>query len=92
MSVKVVMPTHLGRYLDNKSEIDVEASDLKAMLEILSHDYKLEDILLTREGHLQSFIRVVIDEHLVTLRNAEELSQVDVSGKTVEIRSAFAGG
>jgi hypothetical protein len=92
MSVKVIVPKYLGRHLNNRSEIDVDASDLKATLEILSRDYRLEDILLTREGHLQSFIRVVIDEHLVTARRTEDLSQVAVAGKTIEIQSAFAGG
>ena len=92
MSVKVVVPKYLCRHLNNRSEIDVDASDLKATLEILSRDYRLEDILLTREGHLQAFIRVVIDEHLVTARRTEDLSQVAVAGKTIEIQSAFAGG
>ena len=92
MSVKVLIPKHLGRHVNNKCEIDVEASDLRATLEILSRDYRLEDILLTREGHLQGFIRVVVDEQLVTSRKAEELSHVPVAGKTVEIQSAFAGG
>ena len=63
MSVKVVIPKHLGRHLKTgDSEIDVEASDLKATLEILSRDYDLEDVLLTREGHLQAFIRVVLPQ------------------------------
>jgi len=92
MSVKVVVPKHLGRHVNNQSEIDVEASDLKATLEILSRDYRLDDILLTRQGHLQAFIRVVVDQDLVTARKAEDLSQVAVAGKTVEIQSAFAGG
>jgi hypothetical protein len=92
MSVKVLVPRHLSRYVDNKSEIDIEASDLKAMLEILSRDYHLEDILLTREGNLQAFIRLVIDEQLVTSRRSEDLVRVAVAGKTVEITSGFAGG
>lgn len=92
MSVKVVVPRYLCRHLNNRSEIDVDASDLKGALEILSRDYRLEDILLTREGHLQAFIRVVIDERLVTARRTEDLSQVAVAGKTIEIQSAFAGG
>jgi hypothetical protein len=92
MSVKVVVPKYLCRHLNNRSEIDVDASDLRSTLETLSRDYSLEDILLTREGHLQSFIRIVIDEHLVTARRTEDLSQVAVAGKTIEIQSAFAGG
>ena len=92
MSVKVLLPKHLGRYLNDKSEIDVEASDLKATLELLSRDYKLEDILLARDGCLQPFIRVVIDDRLVTSRKAEDLSRVAVAGKTVKIIAAFAGG
>lgn len=92
MSVKIVVPKYLCRHVNNRSEIDVEAPDLKAALEVLSRDYSLEDILLTREGHLQSFIRVVIDDHLVTARRPEDLSQVAVAGKTIEIQSAFAGG
>ena len=92
MSVKVVVPKYLCRYVNNRSEIDVDASDLKAALDILSRDYRLEDILLTREGHLQSFIRIVIDDTLVTARRTEDLSLVAVGGKTIEIQSAFAGG
>jgi len=92
MSVKVVVPRHLCRYVNNRSEIHVEASDLKTTLETLSRDYSLEDILLTSEGHLQAFIRVVIDEQLVMARKASEISQIAVAGKIVEIQSAFAGG
>ena len=92
MSVKVIVPRHLCRHLNNQSEIDVEASDLKATLETLSRDYGLEDILLTSEGHLQAFIRVIIDEQLVTARKTDDLSRIAVAGKTLEIQSAFAGG
>jgi hypothetical protein len=92
MSVKVVVPKYLCRHLNNTPEIEVDASDLKTTLEVLSRDYSLEDILLTREGHLQSFIRVVIDDHLVTARRTEDLSRIAVTGTTIEIQSAFAGG
>ena len=92
MSVKVIVPKYLCRHVSNRSEIDVDASDLKAALEILSRDYRLGDVLLTSEGHLQAFIRVIIDERLVTARRTEDLSQVAVAGRTVEIQSAFAGG
>jgi hypothetical protein len=92
MSVTVLIPKHLGRHVGNTSEISIEASDLRSTLETLSRDYHLEDILLTRDGHLQAFIRVVIDEQFVTASSAEELSRVPVAGKRVEIQSAFAGG
>jgi hypothetical protein len=92
MSVRVLIPRHLARHVNDKSELDIEASDLRTALEVLSRDYQLGDILLTRDGHLQAFIRVVIDECLVMSRKAEDLSQVAVSGKTVEIQSGFAGG
>ena len=92
MSVTVLIPKHLGRHVGNQSQISVEASDLKATLETLSRDYHLEDILLTREGHLQGFIRLIVDDQIVWTRNAEDLSRVAVAGKTVEIQSAFAGG
>jgi len=92
MSAKVLIPRHLVAHLNNQREIDVDASNLKTALEILSREYKLEDILLTRDGHLQAFIRIVIDEQLLSSRKPEELSQVAVGGKTVEITTAFAGG
>lgn len=92
MSVRVLIPRHLARHVNDKSELDIEASDLRTALEVLSRDYQLGDILLTRDGHLQAFIRVVIDESLVMSRKADDLSQVPVSGKTVEIQSGFAGG
>jgi hypothetical protein len=92
MSVRVLIPRHLARHVNDKSELDIEASDLRTALEVLSRDYQLGDILLTRDGHLQAFIRVVIDECLVMSRKAEDLSEVPVSGKTVEIQSGFAGG
>ena len=92
MSTKVVLPKYLRRHLDNRSEIDVEASDLKTALDILSRDYRLDDILLTKEGNLQAFIRVVIGDRLVAARRAEDLREVTVAGQTIEIQSAFAGG
>ena len=92
MSVTVLIPKHLGRHVGNKSQISVEASDLKATLETLSRDYHLEDVLLTRDGHLQGFIRLIIDDQFVTATSAEDLRRVAVAGKRVEIQSAFAGG
>ena len=92
MSVRVVVPRHLSRFLDHRSEIDLDALDLKTTLEILSRDYGLEDILLTAEGHLQTFIRLVIDDQLLLSKKGADLSLVPVAGKTVEIQSAFAGG
>jgi hypothetical protein len=92
MSVRVVVPRHLSRFLNNRSEIDLDALDLQAALEILSREYGLEDILLTSDGHLQTFIRLVIDEELLVSRKGADLSLVPVAGKTVEIQSAFAGG
>ena len=92
MSVRVVVPRHLSRFLDNRSEIDVNAVDLRTVLEILSDEYGLEDILLTSNGDLQAFIRLVIDEELLLSKKGADLSLVSVAGKTVEIQSAFAGG
>jgi hypothetical protein len=92
MSVKVLIPRHLARLVGDRSEIDVEASDLRSTLEILSRDYALDDILLGPKGNLQAFIRIVIDDNLVTSRTAEDLGRVSVAGKTVEITSGFAGG
>jgi hypothetical protein len=92
MNVKVMIPKPLISQFSGRSEIDLEATDLKSALDILARDYNLSDILLTREGHLQSFIRVIVDEHLVMLRNAEDLRQVPVAGKTLEIQAPFAGG
>jgi len=92
MSVKVLIPRHLARFVGDRSEIDVEATDLRSALEILSRDYSLDDILLSPKGHLQSFIRIVIDDALVTSRSADDLGRVAVGGKTIEITSGFAGG
>jgi hypothetical protein len=50
MSVRVLIPRHLARHVNDKSELDIEASDLRTALEVLSRDYQLGDILLTRDG------------------------------------------
>ena len=92
MSATVVIPKYLAGYFNHTSSIEVEASDLRDVLETLSRDYHLEDILLTGEGHLQPFIRVVIDEDMVIPRKSGDLGQVGVAGKTVRILTAFAGG
>ena len=92
MSVRVIVPRHLSRFLNNQSELDVDAVDLKTALEILSHEHGLEDILLTSNGELQAFIRLVIDEELLVSRKGADLSLVPVAGTTIEIQSAFAGG
>jgi hypothetical protein len=92
MNVKVVIPKYLIPRFSGRSELDLEAPDLKVALDILARDYNVADILLTREGNLQSFIRVTVDEHLVMSRKAEDLRQVPVAGRTVEIQTPFAGG
>ena len=92
MSVKVLIPNHLSQYVNHQSELEVEAADLKGMLERVSRDYNLDDTFLTRDGDLQSFIRLIVDEQFVTMTKAEDLASVPVAGKTVEIKTAFAGG
>jgi hypothetical protein len=92
MSVKVHIPKHLTRHFNNRSEIDIEAADLKTALEIVSRDCHLEDILLTPEGHLQPFIRVVVDDQVVASKTTGGLNDVVVAGKSIRILSAFAGG
>ena len=92
MSSTVVVPKYLARHFNNTAEIAVEASDLNCALETLSRNYQLDGILLTPEGHLQPFIRVVIGEDVVTSRNAADMGRVGVAGKTIHILTAFAGG
>jgi hypothetical protein len=92
MSATVLIPRHLARHFNTKSRIDVEASDLKTALEIVSRDFNLDDALLTRDGDLQPFIRILIAEDLITSSKAGDLAQVNVAGKMVQIMTAFAGG
>jgi hypothetical protein len=91
MSATVVIPNHLARHFKT-SKIDIEASNLKGALETVSRDYHLDGILLNAEGHLQPFIRIVVDNDLITSRGASDLGQVSVAGKTIHIMTAFAGG
>jgi hypothetical protein len=92
MSAVVIIPKYLSDYFDAKSRVEVEASDLKTALEVIARDFSLEDALLTSDGRLQSYIRVVIDETMLPSLKTADLARVPVGGKTVRIRAAIASG
>ena len=89
---KLKLPKSLARYTSGATQIDTEATTLEDALIQLTETYELGNAVLQKNGTIQPYIRVVVDGQILdkaTLTNADE---IDISGKLVQLKTAFAGG
>jgi molybdopterin synthase sulfur carrier subunit len=91
MSVKVRIPTQLRSVVGGKSEIEVEADSVKAMIGEISSQYpELATRMLDEQGNLRRFVNLFVrDEDIRFLDGLDtELNDGDV----VSVVPAVAGG
>ena len=81
MTTKILVPTALKAYTDNKNSIEIDGKNVQeSILNFLNKFPKLEKHLLTPEGNIRNFVNIYLnDEDIRNLKNQEtELKEGDV--------------
>ncbi|WP_304518157.1 molybdopterin synthase sulfur carrier subunit [Cecembia rubra] len=59
----VFIPTPLRKFTSNQSKIEIEAENIKDLLEKLTQEFPpLKNYLFTGEGEVPSFLNIFVDE------------------------------
>lgn len=91
MSVKVMIPTPLRPYTENKDSIEVEALTINEILLNLTHRYpQLKKHLFNDNGRLRNFINIYVNDEDIRYLDGENTKVKD--GDVVSIIPAIAGG
>lgn len=87
----VFIPTPLRKFTNNQSNIQIEAENIKELLEKLTQEFPpLKNYLFTGEGEIPAFLNIFIDEDDIRNLNEKE-TKIDSKSK-VSIVPAIAGG
>jgi hypothetical protein len=86
------LPKALARHTQGARELDVAGRTLQEALSTLTSDHGLGTAILREDGSLQPYVRIVIDQELLNAASLADLNSVVVEGKTVQLKTAFAGG
>jgi len=91
MSVTVRIPTPLQKLVEDKAEVNVEASTLReAVNQLAAKNAEFKTRLLDESGELRRFVNVYVNEEDV--RFLEKLDTPLKDGDEVSIVPAIAGG
>lgn len=92
MTTRISLPSALARHTGGNSNVTTAARSLYDALSDLTEQYSLGDVLLNEDGSLQPYIRVVIDNSMLSKTALQDLTNINISDKEVELKTAFAGG
>lgn len=91
MSVKVRIPTPLQKLTKDKTEVKVEAKDVRELIENLEKDFPgIKQRLCDEKGNVRRFINVYVNEEDVRFLQLDKTPLKD--GDEVSIIPAIAGG
>lgn len=91
MSIKVRIPTPLQKIAGNKTEVEVNASSIRELIDSLEKSYPgLKTRLCDEKGALRRFINIYVNEE--DIRFLEMDKTVLKDGDEVSIIPAIAGG
>lgn len=91
MSVTVIIPAPLRKYVNNTKALECQASSVTEVFDhIKSESQALFDHLITSEGSVREFIRVYVNKN--DIKHRDGLATPVASGDVVSIMPAFAGG
>lgn len=92
MTSTISLPTTLARHTGGHSHVTTNESNLGEALRSLSSEYSLGDALITEQGQLQPYIRVVVDNRMLGSSQLDNPDAVELSETRIELKTAFAGG
>lgn len=91
MSVKVRIPTPLQKLTDQKAEVQIQAENVKNLIEELEKNYPgIKDRICDENGKIRRFVNVYLNEEDIRFLKQEETPLKD--GDEVSIVPAIAGG
>lgn len=90
--VKISLAKNLARSIGIGPEVTVEATTLGQALRIWASRLDMKDVVFGEDGRVQPFLRIFVDQALVAERSLEDLEKIPVSGRSIDVRTAFAGG
>lgn len=91
MSVKVRIPTPLQKLTQNKAEVDVQAKNVKDLLDTLERQYPgIRERLCDESGRVRRFVNIYLNEEDIRFLKQESTPLKD--GDEVSIVPAIAGG
>ncbi|MEN3039384.1 MAG: ubiquitin-like small modifier protein 1 [Candidatus Kryptonium sp.] len=91
MSVKVMIPTPLRPYTENKDTIEIYGQTVRELLENLTNRYpQLKRHLFSENGNLRNFINIYINDEDVRYLDGDNTKLKD--GDIISIVPAIAGG
>lgn len=89
--VKILIPTALRQYVDQRDAVEVEARTVGEALETLSRRYtELRRHLYNEEGKLRSFVNIYLNDEDIRYLQREATPLND--GDTLTIVPSIAGG
>jgi adenylyltransferase/sulfurtransferase len=91
MPVRVIVPTPLRRFADQRSSIECEAVTVGDALRQLTTSYgELKKHLYTDDGRIRSFVNVYLNDEDIRFLKQEQTQIKD--GDTITIVPSIAGG
>jgi molybdopterin synthase sulfur carrier subunit len=91
MSIKVRIPTPLQKHTKNQAEVNVEARDIRNLIESLEKNFPgIKDRICDENGKIRRFINIYVNEEDVRFLQRDETPLKD--GDEVSIIPAIAGG
>ncbi len=91
MSIKVRIPTPLQKHTNNQAEVNVEAKDIKDLIENLEKSFPgIKERICDEKGNPRKFINIYVNEEDVRFLQRDETLLKD--GDEVSIIPAIAGG
>ncbi len=91
MAIKVRIPTPLQKLTNNQGEVDIQAGNVKDMINQLEKNFPgIKDRLCDDTGKVRRFVNVYLNEEDIRFLQQEETSLKD--GDQISIVPAIAGG
>jgi len=91
MSVKVRIPTPLQKYTNNQAEVNVDAKDIKNLIESLEKDFSgIKERICDENGKIRKFINIYVNEEDIRFLQIDATPIKD--GDEISIIPAIAGG
>lgn len=91
MSIKVRIPTPLQKLSQDQAEVEVEAGDIRELIERLERDFPgMKERLCDENGVLRRFINIYVNEEDIRFLKLDKTTLQD--GDEVSIIPAIAGG
>ncbi len=91
MKVKVMIPTPLRPYTENRDSVEVEGNTVNELLGDLAQKYpQLKRHLFSEDGRLRSFVNIYVNDE--DIRYLDGVNTGVKDGDVVSIVPAIAGG